>query len=197
MNGGAAFFFRSLVATDDTVHSAPREIREDLIRLGLAADLENRPVLLDQLRVEFRRNRAGEPGEEVPVLLGHEALNLALAFDHELQRDGLHAAGAHPTPHLVPEERADLVADETVEDPPRLLRIDHLHVDVQRLLDRLENCFFCDLVEHQPTDLASAAPELFGEMPPDRLPFPIRVGRDVNLAGLFGGALQLGDDLLS
>ena len=38
-------------------------------------------------------------------------------------------------------------------DPPRLLRVDHLHVDLAGMLDRFENRLLGDLVEHQAADL--------------------------------------------
>ncbi len=86
-------------------------------------------VLLEQLGVELRRLRSGEPREDVPVLFGHERFDLALAVAHELQRHRLHAAGAQAAADLVPEQRADLVADQTIEHAARALRADHLLVD--------------------------------------------------------------------
>ena len=74
-------------------------------------------------------NVPGEPREDLPVLLGDEALDLTLAIDDELERDGLDAAGAQAPADLFPEQRADLVADQPVEHAAGLLRVDHLHVD--------------------------------------------------------------------
>ena len=91
------------------------------------------PPLLEQPGVELRRHRAGEPRRDVPVLLGDERVDLALAIADQLQRDRLHAAGAQAAADLVPQQRADLVADQPVEDAARLLRVDHLLVDVRRV----------------------------------------------------------------
>ena len=78
----------------------------------------------------------------MPVLFGDEALDLALALADELERDRLHAAGGEAAADLVPQERADLVAHQPVEHAARLLRVDHLHVDLARMLERLQHAFF-------------------------------------------------------
>src|SRR5207247_1114123 len=97
------------------------------------------------LRVELRRLRPGKAREDVPVFLGHELFDLALAIGDELQRNRLHAAGAQAAADLVPEQRADLVADEAIEHAARALRVDHLLVDVLRVLERLEDRLLGDL----------------------------------------------------
>ena len=90
-----------------------------------------------------------------------------------------------PAPDLVPEQRADLVADQPVEHAARLLRVDHLLVDLRRLLERREHTLLGDLVEHQAADLlAIARAELLGEMPADRFALAVGVGRDKDLGGL-------------
>src|SRR3972149_2410089 len=59
-----------------------------------------------------------------PVLLRLEPLYLALAVGDHAQRGRLHAPGGEPLPHLAPEQGADLVADEPVQDAPRILNVD-------------------------------------------------------------------------
>ena len=115
-------------------------------------------ALLEQLRFELRRLRPGEPREDVPVLLGHERLDLALAVAHQLQRDRLHAAGAQAAADLVPEQRADLVADQPIEHAARALRRDHLLVDGARVLERLLNGLLGDLVERQAVESSASCP---------------------------------------
>ena len=79
--------------------------------------------LVAALRVEARCRHV-----EQPVFLGDEAFNLFLALADYAQRDGLHAPGGKAALHLVPEQRAELVADEAVEHAARLLRLDEVHV---------------------------------------------------------------------
>ena len=66
------------------------------------------------------------------------------------------------------------------------------------LLERREHALLGDLVEHQAADLLLvAAAELLGQVPADRLPFAVRVGRDEDLVGLLRVVLQLLEDLLA
>ena len=173
------------------------EIGDDPLRLLFVQNPNRVAVLLEQLGVEFRRLRPGEPREDVPVLLGNELLDLPLTIAHKLQRDRLHAACAEAAAHFVPQQRTDLVADEAVEHAAGALGVDHLHVDALRVLDRLLNRLLRDLVEHQAVDLAFLSPELLREMPPDRLALAIRVGRHVDIGGVLGGVLQFFDDFLA
>ena len=61
---------------------------------------------------------------------GDERSDLALALDDQPQRHRLHAAADRRPLHPLPQQRADLVAHQPVEDAPRLLGIDQAHVDV-------------------------------------------------------------------
>ena len=149
------------------------------------------------LRVEFGRLRPGQAGEQVPVLDGHELQDLALPIGDQLQRDRLHAAGAQPTPDLVPEQRADLVAHEAVEHAPRPLCGDHPHVDGPRMLQRILNRLLGDFVEREAVNLALLALQLLNEVPADRLALAIRVGGDVDVGRVLRRVLQLFNDLLA
>ena len=91
-------------------------------RNGLALEFFH-AELVAALRVEARGRHV-----EQPVFLWDEALYLFLALADYAQRDGLHAPGGEAALHLVPEQRAELVADEAVEHAARLLRLDEVHV---------------------------------------------------------------------
>src|SRR5256712_635076 len=173
------------------------EIGEDGLRLLLVGDRHGIAALLEQLRFDLRWLRAGEPREDVPVLFGHEPLDLALAIAHQLQGDRLDAAGAETAAHLVPEQRTELVADESIEHAACALRVDHLLVDDARLLDRGLNRLLRDLVERQAVNLALASAELLRQMPADRFAFAIGVGRHVDVRRVLRRILQLFDHLLA
>ena len=121
-----------------------------------------------------------EVGVERPVLLGLERLDLALALHDEPHRDRLHAPGGEPAPHLLPEDGADLVADEPVEDAARLLRVELLPVEVDRVLDGLLDRVLRDLVEEDAphAGVAALGADLLGDVPGDRLALAIGVGRE-------------------
>src|SRR5207244_5028889 len=90
-----------------------------------------------------RRRNLGllELGVDCPEFLPRERLDLTLALDDETDGDGLHPAGRETTPDFRPEEWAQPVADEAVENAPGLLRVHELHVDVARWFVRLLHCF--------------------------------------------------------
>ena len=64
-----------------------------------------------------------------PIFFGLEAENFAFALDDHAQSDSLNAAGGNSSADLVPEQRADLITDEAVQDSARLLRIDDVLID--------------------------------------------------------------------
>src|SRR5574341_985217 len=147
-------------------------------------------------RHELRRAPAGEPRVQRPVLDRHERLDLPLPVHDQSHRDGLHAPRGKAALHLLPEQRRETVADEPIEDPAGLLRVDLAEVDLAGLGERGPDGALGDLVERDPVDALLVDVELLGEVPADRLPFPIRVGGDVERIDLLGCALQLVEDLL-
>ena len=135
-----------------------------------------------------------------PVLDRLEGADLPLALDDEPQRDGLHATRRDPLLHRLPEHGARLVADETIQNAPRLLRLDLLVVDLAGLLDGVLDGVLGDLVEqdatHRHRRRAALGPDLLGDVPGDRLSLAIRVGGDEDFARILRRALQIGDRLL-
>src|SRR5207244_9896424 len=97
-------------------------------------------------RREGRRLARLEPGLDGPVLLGREGADLALALADDADGDRLHAPRREPAAHLVPEERRELVANESVEDAPSLLRVEAVLVELAGSLERREHRLLRDLV---------------------------------------------------
>ena len=138
MNGAAGLRVYGFSSTDVTLNAAPSSFAGEVACVGLGelhgvlrlqrAVLAEVATLCDALAVDRREpggERAGvERRDDVPVLGRDERHALALALDDEPRRDRLHAPGGEPLHDLPPEHRRDLVAVETVEDPPRLLRVD-------------------------------------------------------------------------
>ena len=132
MKGGDGFFRRSPRSTDLTTKGSALEVGDDGLGLGLGGRDELLPVLLPQRRDELGRHGRRQVGVEAPVLLGHEGPDLPLALADQADRDRLDAAGREAAAHALPEERADLVADQPVEDAPGLLGVHPLLVDPAR-----------------------------------------------------------------
>ena len=128
---------------------------------------------------------------EVPVRRGAERHAVALLVDDQAGRDGLDPAGGQAGHDLLPEHRRDLVAVEPVEDAPGLLRLDEVHVDVARVVDRGVDRLRGDLVEHHPA-YRHLGLELVEEVPGDGLTLAVLVGCEEELGGVLEEALELG-----
>src|SRR6185503_16746514 len=154
-----------------------------LARLLLHAGSEEIPRRRDEIRVDG------------PVLPLDELPDLVLALADQAERDRLHAAGREAVADRAPEERAHLVAHETVEDAARLLRLHLGHVDRARMLERLGDTPLRDLVERGAADVVGVVAERLGEMPRDRLPLAIGVGREIDGGRAARAGLEVLEDL--
>src|SRR6476620_8839011 len=92
-------------------------------------------VELHESRTELRAARR-EATVEVPELRATERHALALALHDEPDRAPPHPPGGAGAPDAPPEHGRHLVADETIECPPTLLRLDESHVELTRVRDR-------------------------------------------------------------
>lgn len=148
----------------------------------------------DQLgRVGGVTGAAGAEGAgEVPVLGGTEGDALALPLDDEPGGDGLHATGGQPRHDLLPQDRRDLVAVETVEDAAGLLGVDHALVQLARVGDGLADGVLGDLVEDHPVDRDLGLQD-FLEVPRDGFALAVLIGGEVELVGLGEKLLELPD----
>src|ERR1017187_6987899 len=130
-----------------------------------------------------------------PILLRLEGAYLTLAFDHQPHGDRLHAPGAQAARHALVQQRRNLVAHNPIQNASRLLRIDQLHVDLTGMVEGGAYRVLRDFVELDTEKLGAVLLALqdLPQMPGNRLAFPIRIGRQVNLLGTLRGLLQFGD----
>jgi hypothetical protein len=113
--------------------------------------------------------------------------DLALALDDQAQRHRLHAPGRQAfAPDLLAQQRAELVADQAVEDAARLLGVHALLIDRARLRERRGDRIARDLVKFHAVHRAPARHRLEhgGQVPGDRLAFAVGVGGQVDFRGL-------------
>src|SRR5439155_9089668 len=89
------------------------------------------------------------------------------------------------------------VAHQPVEHAAGLLSVDFLLVDVLGVGERVGDGVLGDLVEQYAAHFAcgAAVPQLAGDVPGDRLTFPVGVGGDQHLGGGLGRFLDLGEGL--
>ena len=206
MKGGAGFFRRSELSTEETVQAAFETSSTILFadassgrRGSVPSNLSFSPSNDDSRAVNSGRAPSAplEPRVDRPVLDRDEGLDLALALADDPQRHRLDAAGGEAPPDLLPEKVRHLVADEPVDDSPRLLRVDASAVDLARLLHRREHGLLGDLVEADALEprLARAGLEGLLEVPGDGLALAVGVGREIDVVGRLRGLLQLVDGL--
>ncbi len=119
---------------------------------------------------------------EIPIRRSAKREALFFTIDDQPDGDALHAARAQAGLHFLPEHRRDRVAVEPIENAAALLRADQVLVDVLRVLHRLLDGLFRDLMEDDPPDRHSRLEDLL-EVPADRLAFTVRVGREIDLRG--------------
>ena len=162
----------------------------DTVRVLGVADVEFLQVLVFQAHqaAEEFLARLRQVGLDGPVLLGPERLDLALALDDHAQRRALHPAGRQAGPDESPQQRRQVEADQVVERPPRLLRVDQVHRKLarvrHRLLDRLLGNFReLDAVERNLSDQPFLAQDLV-DVPGNGLAFAVEVGCEIDRLGL-------------
>ena len=136
----------------------------------------------------------GEVGPDLPVFLRRELLDLPFALDDQPDDDRLDAAGGEPAPDFGPEQRAELVAHDAVEDPPRLLRVHLVVVEDRRILERLEDRVPGDLVENDAPGFLARELQHRRQVPGDGLALAVEVGREKDFVGVLGELLELRDD---
>jgi len=138
-----------------------------------------------------------EDRANLPVFLGQERLDVALALDDDADGDGLDPPSRQAGGDLPPQKRRDLVSDDPVEHPPCLLGVDLVHVHLAGDCEGLADGVAGDFVEDYPVDLLIADAEGLGQVPGDGLALAVKVGRQEDFGGRLGAPLKFGDDLLA
>ena len=88
-----------------------------------------------------------------PVLLGLKRLYFLLTFANDTQSDGLHTPGTQTTLHLLPQEGANLVADQAIEQSTGLLGRHLMLVNATGLLQGLSDAFFGNFVQQNAVNM--------------------------------------------
>ena len=136
-------------------------------------------------------------GFQGPPFLGHERGDGPLTFHNHPQGDGLHPAGRQSQFHLQPEQRADLIPHQPVQDATGLLGVDQLHIDFARMIESVLDGLFSDLVEDDafgwPLELVPAGGRL--QVPGDSLALPVRVGGQEDIGCLGAGFFETFDQI--
>ncbi len=144
-----------------------------------------------------RRIGAGaQPDIDCPVFLLFESVDFFFALADQPQGDRLHPSCAEARSHFLPQKRRDHVPDEPVEDAPCLLGLIKLSVEFVRLYEGFHDRLARKLVEKNSSNRFFRVADLFGDMPGDRLSFPVRIGPQIDGIGPRGGLSEFLDYFL-
>ena len=149
---------------------------------------------LDQARSKGRRQTPLQLRGQRPVLLRLKGADISFAFANQTHRHRLHAPRAQSAAHLVPQQGADLVTHQPVEDAARDLGVELVAVQFLRIGYRFLYRFFGDLVDQHAMDAPVVRRDLIGYMPGDGFAFAVGVGGKINIFLTLGCLLQLIDD---
>ncbi len=117
----------------------------------------------------------------MPVLFRDEFPDFLFPVADDSYGYGLHPARAQAAFYLFPQNGAYLVSHKPIEDAARLLSVVLVCIKIQGILQRFENCAFREIVEEYATDILVFCAYLFGDVPGDRLAFPVRVRGQVDM----------------
>ena len=137
-------------------------------QLRIAADLAS---LLGR-RFEF--------GGNIPIFLRDESLDLPLPVHDQTGGYALHTAGRQSLLDLSPKQRADLVAHQTIQCAPRLLRVHPIHINGPGMADRILHGLFGNFMEFDAALLRRINIQHIGQMPGNGLSLAVRVGCEIN-----------------
>ena len=142
--------FHFLLAED---HHGGWILRPARGRIKIRTLYDRNPVHLSQLSVEIVsafRERSGQ----VPPRAASETPTLPLHFHDQTHGHGLHAASGKGDAadriyrrDLLPQQGRQAVTDQAIKDPPGLLRVDLIQIEVAGLVDRFTHRVSRDRVE--------------------------------------------------
>ena len=165
------------------------QLRKDLIRFLLAphgdflfpgldeSGSKNRLFLFSDA---FHCAGFAQQGCNIPEFFRYEDLDFFLSVADHLQGRGLDPSRRQTPLHLAPEQWADLISHQPIQNPPRLLGIHQLFIHQSRVFDRILNGRFRDFVEHDPVGPLNVDTKEAGDMPGNGLSFPIRVSGQID-----------------
>ncbi len=133
-----------------------------------------------------------ERGDQIPVG-GRDELHAGpFAFHDQPHGDALNAARRKPRPDFSPEQRGNFISIKPVENPAGLLSTHQLAVNLPRVSQRIANRGLGDFVENQAVH-GHLGFEDFAQVPADRFPLAVFVGREIEVLGRLQCLPQLGD----
>ena len=195
----------ALIAADDLLYHIARtaEVGDDRISLLLVLHrklIELLPIALDQHSAEGIALRRAALLREIslnrPILLGDKRLNRLLALNDQAHRHRLDTPSRQPTLHLIPEQRAELVANEPVENAAGLLGVNQVTINLAWVIDRLLHRAPGDLLKDHTVDRRALRHiHRLGDVPRDCLALAVGVSREIDRVGTTNRLAQVAHHL--
>ncbi len=138
---------------------------------------------------------AQEIGVQGPIFLRLEGFDLPFPVVHHPGGHGLNPPGGEAPADFFPQQGAQLIAHQPVQDAPGLLGVYQVLVNSPGGLNALLNHFLRNLVEGHPPGLLVRQIQKVLEVPGDGLPLPVRVGCQEHGVRRLGGLFQILDDI--
>ena len=158
----------------------PRRIDEKAVVVNLSLLFPDAVQFGKEARLRGRAFCWGQRGGKRPIFLWFERLNFCFAFADEAHSNGLHPASTQPRFDAAPQNRANLVSNESVQDAPCLLRVDKCHVNLPWTLNGIQDSPFRDFVIDDAIDRFLRLFEFLGEVPTDGFTLPVRVCGEID-----------------
>jgi len=136
-----------------------------------------------------------EAGVNVPVLLRLEILDLFFPVVDDPDGHALHTACRQAPADFPPEERAELIAHQTVQHAAGLLGVEEVFVNGAGVGHALLHAFLRDLVKGHAVVAVGVQAQDIGQVPADGFALTVRVGREDDAVRVLGLALELLNEL--
>ena len=130
-----------------------------------------------------------------PVLPGNKGPDLILPVHHKPGGHRLDPPGRQTPPDLLPQQGAQLIAHNPVQDAPGLLRIHQVIVNVPGIGNGAGHHILGDLVEGHPADFGVRKVQQLLQVPGNGLPLPVRVRCQIDQLRVVRAFLQIVNDL--
>ena len=131
-----------------------------------------------------------------PVFLRHKCADLVLAVHDQTGCNALHTACGQTALDLAPQERRQLIANDSIENAACLLCIYQIDINIARVLDTRADRLLGDLVKGHAAGIFVLELEQLLDMPRNRFSLAVRVSCEIDEIALADFAADFLDDFI-
>ena len=131
---------------------------------------------------------------DLPVFLWHESADFLLALNYQAHGHRLYSACTQASCNLCPQQWRNHITNNAIEKATRLLGINPVDIELGGSGKGFLNRLFGNFVENDALVARVVATNRLAQMPGYRLPFAVKVGREIDGVGIGGQLFQVADD---